>query len=204
MSTRSFWKDPNVEWKEAAGFRDILIHFFDQLILDFFDTDNKKGIWYKERAELQHKEISRKEQEKRSKAQRSQFKSNLNMLFTLINEQKPQQDVEMPYVEESLEVEPAQLEQPVESVQVEEYQEDSSSPGFFARLSSMFSRDAPTPEYEPIENVHVDDMKNDLKFVASNFVGLMEQMGHRNRERVKNTEEFAEIKEIFKKHSIIK
>jgi len=76
---------------------------------------------------------------------------------------------------------------------------------FFARLRAKFSRqEVPQVSAEEIDNIYVEDMKSDLKKVANRFVGIVEKLGHRHREQLKNTQEFNEIKEIFRKHNIIK
>lgn len=94
-----------------------------------------------------------------------------------------------------------------EPLHLEEYAEDASyseSSGLWSRVSSIFERKPLPVAEEPIEAVHVQDMKSDLKHLANNFVGLMECMNHRQRERVKATKEFGQMKELFQKHNIIK
>lgn len=78
-------------------------------------------------------------------------------------------------------------------------------PGLWARFSSYFSRqEHAAPSREQIDEVFSDDVKGDLKDVAQHFVGIVEKLSHRQREVVKQTHEFEAIKDVFRKHNIIK
>ncbi|HLC84411.1 MAG TPA: hypothetical protein VJH22_01315 [Candidatus Nanoarchaeia archaeon] len=79
-----------------------------------------------------------------------------------------------------------------------------ASPGLFQRIGGWFSRTPDAPVEHEIQEVFVDELRGDLKVLATNFVGILEHMSHREREKIKQTEQFTSMKDIFRKHNIIK
>lgn len=130
------------------------------------------------------------------------FKAWYGSRFTRSNESE---DVDMGSLNSDFEAEPV-YEAEEEPVQVELVQDmpDASGPGFFDRLKMKFSRSSRAEEDVSPQELFLDELKGDMKLVASNFVGVMETLSHRQREKVKATEEFDTIKEVFRKHNIIK